>query len=129
MNHFKILLAAAICTIAGTIISQPSRAQQKPIPVDTTYNVARVHRQISAAYPYAVPAIDSMTAAIKSERNIVYATLEQTAFGKRELHLDVFRPTENKKLPAVIMIHGGGWRSAPAPCRCPWRKCSLQKDL
>lgn len=99
--------------------AQNSAAQQKAIPVDTSYNLARVHRQIHKAYPEAVPAMDSMYSSIRAEKDIVYATLDQTAFGKRELHLDVFRPKDDQKYPAVIMVHGGGWRSGTRSMQVP----------
>jgi pectinesterase len=49
----------------------------------------------------------------------VYATIEKTPFGKRELHLDIFRPKDNQKYPAVIMVHGGGWRSGTRSMQVP----------
>lgn len=108
---------------------QDSMAQQKPIPIDTTYNVGRVHRQIHKAYPEAVPAIDSMPSSIRAERDIVYAALKQTAFGKRELHLDVFRPNDEKKYPAVIMVHGGGWRSGTRSMQVPMAQMLAAKGF
>lgn len=118
-----------IVSVFLLLVSQFSFAQQGPIPVDTTYNVARVHRQIHQAYPYAVPAVDSMTSSIKAERNIVYATLDTTPFGKRALHLDVFRPKDNKKYPAVIMIHGGGWRSGNRSMQVPMAQMLAAKGF
>lgn len=104
-------------------------AQQKPIPIDTTYNVARVHRQIHAAYPGAIPAIDSTPNSIKATRDIVYATLENTPFGKRSLHLDVFRPKNDLLRPAVIMIHGGGWRSGTRSMQVPMAQMLAAKGF
>jgi len=32
-------------------------------------------------------------------------------YGNRELKLDLFKPAKkNKSLPAIVCIHGGGWR-------------------
>src|SRR5690606_1005225 len=87
------------------------RAQTLAIPVDTSYNVNQVHRQIAKDYPYAVPAKDSLTPGLSAYRNQEYAVLESTPFGKRTLHLEIFRPKDDKQYPAVLMIHGGGWRS------------------
>jgi acetyl esterase/lipase len=40
-------------------------------------------------------------------KDIVYETV-----GKRELHLDLYRPAKSKTaLPVVIWIHGGGWKN------------------
>jgi acetyl esterase/lipase len=48
---------------------------------------------------------------VKAEYDLVYATLENTPYGKRDLHLDIFQPVKKGKYPALVMVHGGGWRS------------------
>lgn len=89
------------------------------IPRDTTYSVSIVLRQIQREFPFAVPAKDSLPPGIREERNIVYATLPDTPYGKRNLCLDLFRPEEKGVYPAVIMIHGGGWRSGNKEMQVP----------
>ncbi|RYZ47386.1 MAG: alpha/beta hydrolase [Sphingobacteriales bacterium] len=93
--------------------------KSKPIPIDSSYSVANVYKQIHNDYPIAVPAVDSVPANVQAERNIVYATLPNTPFGKRDLHLDVFRPKAAGKHPVLIMIHGGGWRSGNRSMQVP----------
>ncbi len=41
---------------------------------------------------------------LKVERDVAYAT-----FGEREVHLDWFRPDNDKTYPSIVLIHGGGW--------------------
>ncbi|MFT3682119.1 MAG: alpha/beta hydrolase [Ferruginibacter sp.] len=94
-------------------------AQVVSIPRDTSYNVNAVHRQIRRDFPFAVPAKDSVPAGVKAERNIVYTTLPATAYGDRQLHLDVFSPVKKGKYPAIIMVHGGGWRSGTKEMQVP----------
>jgi acetyl esterase/lipase len=96
-----------------------ANAQTIEIPRDTSYNVNKVYQQIHKDYPMAVPAKDSVPKGVKAERNIVYTTLENTPFGKRELHLDVFKPEKAGKHPAIVMIHGGGWRSGTRQMQVP----------
>jgi acetyl esterase/lipase len=103
MQHCRTCLGISV----AIVLCSPVFAQQHPIPRDTTYNVNRVSRQIARTFPMAVVAIDSMTSGLAAERDIVYATLENTPYGRRELHLDVFRPATKKKYPGVFMIHGG----------------------
>ncbi|RYD80320.1 MAG: alpha/beta hydrolase [Sphingobacteriales bacterium] len=44
---------------------------------------------------------------VRQKKNIVYSKVD-----KRKLLMDAFYPAENKELQtAIIMIHGGGWRS------------------
>ena len=89
------------------------------IPADTTFNVPRVHRQIKNDFPYAIPAKDQVPEGVIDARNLVYATLEDTPFGKRDLHLDLFRPEKEGKYPALIMVHGGGWRAGKKDMQVP----------
>ncbi len=106
--------------IAGiTVLSSLATTAQRNIPVDSSYNVNAVYRQISGDYPMAVPAKDSLPAHVRATRNLVYNTLERTPFGKRELHLDVFQPESKGLRPAIIMIHGGGWRSGTRYMQVP----------
>ncbi|KMT65410.1 alpha/beta hydrolase [Catenovulum maritimum] len=43
----------------------------------------------------------------------MYFDLRYAKEGKRELHLDIFRPASksNELKPAIVLIHGGGWMS------------------
>lgn len=107
------LLLILLCCLCA------SYAQDGPIPRDTSYNVNAVYRQIHRDFPRAVPAKDSLPKGVKAERNLVYATLPETPFGKRDLHLDVFRPDGPGKFPALVMIHGGGWRSGTREMQVP----------
>ena len=89
------------------------------IPRDTTYNVNHVYRQIKKYYPYALPVQDVLPAGVIANRELVYATLPETPFGRRDLHLDLFRPEKKGRYPALIMVHGGGWRSGDKSMQVP----------
>ncbi|TJZ61036.1 alpha/beta hydrolase [Sphingobacterium olei] len=109
--HITMLLAIQLCF--------QSALAQMSIPTDTTYNIMRVYRQIKKEYPYAMPVKDSLPAGIKRYDNNIYLELEHPTFGTRQLHLDVFRPDHKKKLPAIVLIHGGGWRSGTKDMQVP----------
>ncbi|HEY1200365.1 MAG TPA: alpha/beta hydrolase, partial [Niastella sp.] len=106
-----------------------ANAQTKEIPRDTTYNVHTVYNQIHKDYPMAVAAKDAVPKGVKADRNVVYATLENTAFGKRELHLDIFRPEKAGKHPAIVMVHGGGWRSGTRQMQVPMAQMLAAKGF
>jgi Esterase/lipase len=108
-----IIFIKGVCTNAQTSKDFPS------IPYDTSYNVPRVYSQIHKAYPDAIPAKDSLPTGVKDERNLIYATLPETPYGKRELHLDLFHPVKPGKYPLLVMIHGGGWRSGNKSMQVP----------
>jgi acetyl esterase/lipase len=92
---------------------------KKVIPRDTTYQVSIVAKQIAREFPYAVPAKDHTPEGVKETRDLVYATLSDTPYGTRELHMDIFRPEQAGTYPALIMIHGGGWRSGTKGMQVP----------
>lgn len=98
-------------------------------PLDTTYNIPRVHRQIKKDYPYAIPVKDSLPEGVVAFRNLVYAHLPETPFGPRELHLDVFRPEKEGKLPALILVHGGGWRAGDRSMQVPLAQIIASKGF
>jgi pectinesterase len=56
---------------------------------------------------------------VTAYRDLVYATLPETPYGKRDLHLDIFKPSRQGKYPALIMVHGGGWRSGQKSMQVP----------
>ncbi|MDW7691324.1 alpha/beta hydrolase [Flammeovirgaceae bacterium SG7u.111] len=93
--------------------------QQKPIPRDTTYTTLITYNKIKKNYPEAVPAPDKLPKGVKEERDVVYTTLPDTPFGSRDLHVDVFQPKKKGKYPALIMVHGGGWRSGDKSMQIP----------
>lgn len=108
------LLAASVMFFAATVFGQ-----QKAIPRDTSYNVASVYSKIKKNYPYAIPARDTVTDKIIAHRDVVYTTLPATPYGRRDLHLDLFSPVKKGSYPALIMIHGGGWRSGDKSMQIP----------
>lgn len=117
-------------TIAFSILLfRDLKAQIKTIPIDSSYSVANVYKQIHKDFPYAVPAKDSVPAGVIAARNLVYTTLPETPFGKRELHLDVFRPQGKGTHPALIMIHGGGWRSGTRSMQVPMAQMLAAKGF
>ncbi|MCU4164549.1 alpha/beta hydrolase fold domain-containing protein [Carboxylicivirga caseinilyticus] len=96
-----------------------SLSAQNSFPVDSSYNIPREQRKFAKRYPYAFPAKDSLPKGVIEYRNQVYLSLENTPFGKRDLHLDIFKPEKEGKYPAVIMVHGGGWRSGTKDMQVP----------
>lgn len=61
-----------------------------------------------AANPEGQPLRRAMPDSVKVERDIVYAK-----YGEREVKLDLYLPKKPaaEKIPCIVVIHGGGWRS------------------
>src|ERR1043165_3185606 len=104
-NKYFILSGLMLASIAGVCQSE------KPIPRDTSYNVQHAWGNIVKHYPDSRIVPSKLPEGVKAEYNLVYATLENTPYGKRDLHLDVIQPAKKGKYPALVMIHGGAWRS------------------
>lgn len=75
---------------------------------DTSYNNQSAYRSTVKSHPQIKLVEELRSPLLAEKRNIVYNKV-----GKRKLLLDAFYPTtkSNQKQKAVIIIHGGGWRS------------------
>lgn len=94
--------------LSGWVPGKRLRLEPTGIP-DTSFSVRGSYRHEIAAHPNILIADSTMPASVQAVRNIAYRT---TAGGKKLL-LDIYKPKRRTKalLPAVLMVHGGGWRS------------------
>ncbi len=95
--------ATAILLIASHAISQ---VDVHRIPVDTSFTTSSAWESVRTRFPGTVIVTPKRDSSITVVSDIVYASP-----GGRPLHLDVYRPGHSGILPAVLIIHGGGWRS------------------
>jgi pectinesterase len=75
---------------------------------DTSFSIYSDYNKNIKKYPFIKPVIVAAAKGVKEQKNIVYCER-----GDRKLLLDAFLPAARsaKKRPAVLIIHGGGWRS------------------
>lgn len=99
------------------------------IPKDTSYNVAKEFRKNKKRFPEIKIAKDILPAGVTEFRQLIYTTLKNTPFGDRDLHVDVFSPKKPGKYPALIMIHGGGWRSGDKALQIPMAQKLAAKGI
>ncbi|KRD09039.1 esterase [Flavobacterium sp. Root901] len=79
---------------------------QNTYSVDTSYTVKSTYNKLIKKYPsITIPAVQTSNN-IDQSLDIIYSQENE-----RALHLDAFVYKTKKRNPAVIMIHGGGWRS------------------
>lgn len=77
------------------------------IPLDSSYNTSNEIKKNIKKYPFISLPVFSEKNDIEYHYDVVY-----DQFDRRELHLDIFKPKKNiNKMPVVLLIHGGGWRS------------------
>ncbi len=79
-------------------------AQLKP---DTSFSVKTEFEKLRKEFPFIQPVNESSTSGLTVVKDLVYCSV-----GKRKLLVDVFSPAEVQHPgPAIMIIHGGGWRS------------------
>jgi pectinesterase len=78
---------------------------------DTSYTTFQTWQKIKKKYPEIKIVSAIQDSNLISNENVVYKTIFSGNGTQRDLHLDIFRPAQKGKYPALVMIHGGGWRS------------------
>ncbi len=86
--------------ISSTIFAQSNYS------IDTSYTIKSTYNKLSKKYPFITVAQSQSNVAITEIKEVIYQQHKE-----RALHLDAFFFNKQKKNPAVVMIHGGGWRS------------------
>jgi acetyl esterase/lipase len=74
--------------------------------IDTSYTVQSTFKKEKIKFPFLEIVKEQNYEDVIQIKDLVYKKLET-----RALHLDAFCKNGNTKLPAVILIHGGGWKS------------------
>ena len=77
---------------------------------DTGYTTFKAYNDIKKSHPNTVITYpsDKVPPSVKAEKDIIYHWI-----GDRKLRLDAFFPKKNAQnaRPAILIIHGGGWRT------------------
>ena len=79
---------------------------QADYPVDTTYTVKSIYEKVKKDYPNISLVKPRKYENVKEKKEVVYKKINE-----RKLHLDGYYNTTNKLNPAVVILHGGGWKS------------------
>ena len=104
-----ILYIAFYCLLSQELNAQI--ANIRTVPCDTSFTTYQAWIKLKTEFPQAEIANPQLLENVVAESNIVYYSLFDTPYGKRDLHLDLFRPVKPGKYPVLLLIHGGGWRS------------------
>lgn len=114
----NILSIVLLCSTAWGVMAQTG-SNEKKIPRDTSFTVHQAYANIRKNFPEAKPAKPILPAGVTAERDLVYTVLNDSVTTNRALHLDVFHPTKSGTYPALLMVHGGGWRSGDKSLQVP----------
>jgi acetyl esterase/lipase len=94
--------------LLGLFANEALGQQQINIPRDTSFTLRSTFIKEKKKYPFITTADSPLSKNLLLKGNLVYKKI-----GDRALHLDVIYHKKKMKngYPAVILIHGGGWRS------------------
>lgn len=70
------------------------------------YTAESTYAKLAGQYPHIKIASKAVPADVSAVRGLTYARR-----GKRALQLDLYLPAARSAAPAVVLVHGGGWRS------------------
>lgn len=110
---------ATVVFAACLMLSLVGWSKAPEIPRDTSFTAYSTNKKIRKYHPEAVLALPELPAGVREYRDVVYSTLPKTPYGRRDLHVDIFRPDDEKVYPALLMIHGGGWNSGDKSLQVP----------
>jgi pectinesterase len=88
-----------------TLLLQGLTAQSQS-KTDTSYTIKSTYNKLIRKYPFIRISERKSNTDVQERFDLVYNTDQD-----RILYFDAFINTKKKRNPAVIMIHGGGWRS------------------
>ena len=80
------------------------------VPKDTSYTVQGSYIKELKRFPFIKTVETTIPDGLVSFDNITYKTINDGQ-NIRELKVSLYRPADNHRYPAVLMIHGGGWNS------------------
>lgn len=83
------------------------------IKKDSSFTIAAEHQKNIKKYPF-ITAVIVPENNLEKKFNIIYDVTSG-----RNLHLDAFINSSKKQLPALIIIHGGGWKSGTKEMQNP----------
>ena len=112
--NLRLLLSIALCVTALFAV-----AQSREIPRDTSFTARSTYIKVKKNHPETRLVEPLLPEGVKAMEDITYRHLDNTPYGDRDLHVDIYRPDDDNRYPALLMIHGGGWRSGSRELQRP----------
>lgn len=85
------------------------------IPRDTSFTLHSAYLKEKKHRPYIEKVLPQLPRNVTACENIVYSR----PYENRKLTLNIYRPDDDKKYPALIMVFGGGWSSGSLSMEVP----------
>jgi acetyl esterase/lipase len=105
--HFYRSLQIAIVLILALPLGACQTIAEINDP-SNTYTPENTYQKLIRDYPFISVANSDLPESVREIKNITYVR-----YGKRALQLDLYMPkgAHGEALPAIIFVHGGGWRA------------------
>lgn len=96
-------------------------AREYEVPRDTSFNLHDTYLK-ERKYRSYIEKADPRPEGIVAREGVVYSTFTDRPVGIRELKMNIYRPEGDELLPALLMVHGGGWNSGNLTLQVPMAK-------
>ncbi|MBW8899953.1 MAG: alpha/beta hydrolase [Massilia sp.] len=93
---------------AATLAACATRTAQSPPPAPESYTAETTYAKLAPNYPFIRIASRAVPPSVRAVTNVTYARR-----GTHDLQLDLYLPQAGASaaLPAIVFVHGGGWRA------------------
>jgi pectinesterase len=108
-----------IVLVSGVLPIFAQISTSRTIPRDTSFTIHSAFAKERIKFPFIEIVKPELPENVVDREGLVYSVINDTPYGTRELHLNLYRPNDKQKYPAVLMIHGGGWRSGGRSLQIP----------
>lgn len=117
----KTTALLVVCYCLSLIYTQAQEVYytDQNIPRDSSFTIEGSFHKYKKYFPDIKPASTDLPSGVLENRDLVYTVLDDSVNNKRRMYLDVFHPEKKGKYPALIMVHGGGWRSGDKALQIP----------
>ncbi len=112
-------VAVLCCGLTLPSAGQSGCNEGDGVPRDTSFTLYQTFVKERKYRPYIQMAQPELPTGVVAHECLVYSTLQGAEGKARALHLNLYRPKGGKKLPALLMVHGGGWNSGSLTLQVP----------
>lgn len=110
MKHIVIVL---LVLLSGNMLT--AQVMIDGIPRDTSFTVYSTYIKESKKRPYIKIVKPHLPDHVIAKEGLVYSKPSSN----RSMHLNLYRPDDGQKYPALLMVHGGGWSSGDLTLQIP----------
>jgi acetyl esterase/lipase len=100
----EVVMPVLSAVLAAALLAAPPCVEPPSDPTNT-YDAPHTYDKLARSYPFIHIASDALPDGVRKIPDQVYAQ-----YGARCMKLDVYKPAGDK-LPVVVLVHGGGWKS------------------